>query len=154
MTREELYALRFFGTELEIKLFLGSMVLGALLGGVYDLLRALRMTLRHPPLIVFFEDAVFTVFCGCAYYSYCTELCRGEIRLFVLIGAAIGFAAYILTLGRFVSRAVSAAVMLAKNFSKLLGNMLKKLLEVLCGVPFFQKEGDKIEENPCADEEV
>ena len=149
MTREEVYATRFFGIALEMQLFLGGVVLGMLLGAVYDVFRALRLSIKHPEWVVFFEDAVYILIFGTAYYSYCTELCRGQIRFFVLVAMLIGFAAYIMTLGRLVSKIVAEVVKIAKNLLLTLGKMLKKALGILCGVTYFQDMQKKINENPC-----
>lgn len=151
MTKEQVYASRFFGTSLELRLFLGGIILGMFLGAVYDLFRALRLSFRHPKPLVFFEDILFMLVSGISYYSFCTELCRGQIRFFVLLASLIGFAAYLSTVGRLVSRAFAKSVMIAKNALLRVGKVLKKILGVLCGVPFFQKTDPKFEENPCAD---
>lgn len=154
MTREEVFATRFFGTSLEWKLFFGALLLGAVLGAVYDVLRALRMTVKHHSWAVFLEDFAFMLFSGLAFYTYCTELCRGQMRFFVLAAMAAGFAAYLLTLGRLVSKTVAIVVRFAKSVISFLVKVIKKVVAVLCGVPFFQKSKDKIEENPCTDGEL
>lgn len=151
MTREEVYATRFFGTALEWRLFFGGLVLGMLLGAVYDVMRALRMSFKHPAWVVFLEDVIFMFISGTAYYTYCTELCRGQIRFFVLAAVLIGFSAYLLTLGRIVSRLVAIVVKIAKSALLTLGKVTKKVLGVLCGVTYFQSLQKKINENPCTE---
>ena len=154
MTREEVYATRFFGTALEWQLFGGGIILGALLGAVYDMLRALRLSLRHPGWLVFIEDVGFMLISGAAYYGYCTELCRGQIRFFVLVAVLLGFSIYLLTLGRLVSKTVAEVVKIAKTAVSILGKLIKKIIRVLCGVPFFSAAAEKVEENPCTDADV
>ena len=151
MTKEEVYATRFFGTALEWKLFLGALVLGALLGSVYDLLRALRMSVKHGSAAVFFEDALFMLFSGMVYYTYCTELCRGQIRFFVLAAMLIGFSVYLATVGRIVSLIVAHVVKFAKNILLTLVKLVKNGLGILCGVPFFAKTQEKNQKNPCTE---
>lgn len=154
MTKEEFYAAQFFGTALELRLFFGGIVLGAALGALYDVLRALRMTVRHSQLAVAIEDFAFVFVTGIAFYSYCTQLCRGQLRFFVLAAIMLGFAAYLLTLGRLVSRCVAFAVNIVKMPFRALAKMLKKLFSVLFVVPFFQKNEAEFEENPCPEEEA
>lgn len=153
MTRAELYSSMFFGTALELRLFLGAVLLGMLLGAVYDILRAVRLTFRHPGWAVFLEDFIFMLICGVMFYTFCTELCRGKMRFFVAAGAVGGFAAYLLTLGRAIVSFNALIVKSAKKFLTFIGKVLKKFLGDLCGVPFFAKSAPKIEENPCADDE-
>lgn len=154
MTKEEFYAAQFFGTALELRLFFGGIVLGAVLGALYDVLRALRMTLRHPAWAVAAEDFFFVSAGGIAFYSYCTQLCRGQIRFFVLSAMLIGFSAYLLTLGRIVSKAVGYIVDLVKSVAKMLAKMLKKVGDVLFVVPFFKKRRTEFQEIPCPNEEA
>lgn len=149
MTKEEVFASRFFGTALELKLLLGAVLLGALLGAAYDVLRALRISVSHRSFAVFLEDALFALLSGICFYAYCTELCRGQLRFFVLAGMAAGFFAYLMTLGRIVCRGFACAVKVTKKVLYRLGKLLKKTAAILCGLPFFQKKGGKIEENPC-----
>ena len=150
MTAEEILASRFLGARHELLLFLGAALLGALLGGAYDILRALRLTFRHLSPLVFFEDAAFTVLFGLAFYTFCT----GQLRFFVLLAMAAGFFAYLSTLGRLAVRAVSFVVNSAKRLLKRLGELLKKTAKLLCGVPFFRGEEEKMSEKPCTDRDV
>lgn len=154
MTREEMYATHFFGTALEWKLFFGALILGLVLGALYDVFRALRLSLKHPRAVVFVEDVLFVMIFGLSFYSYCTELCRGQIRFFILAAMLIGFAAYIFTLGRIVSKTVAKGVKICKSVLISLGKVFKKLLAILCGVPFFKESDTKIEETPCAEGEL
>lgn len=154
MTREEMYATHFFGTALEWKLFFGALILGLVLGALYDVFRALRLSFKHPRAVVFVEDVLFVMIFGLSFYSYCTELCRGQIRFFILAAMLIGFAAYLLTLGRIVSKTVAKGVKICKSVLISLGKVFKKLLAILCGVPFFKESDTKIEETPCAEGEL
>lgn len=154
MTKEEVYASHFFGISLEIRLLLGAVLLGLLLGAVYDVFRALRLSFKHHSATVFAEDVLFSLIFWISFYSYSTELCRGEIRFFVLAGTAIGFALYLLTLGRIVVLFAAKAVGLIKNLLLQLGKVFKKLICFLCGAPFFYSEGEKNEKNPCAESDV
>lgn len=151
MTREEVFASRFFGTSLELRLMLGAMALGLLFGAVFDLFRALRMSVRHPRIAVFAEDALFVLIFAVSCYSFCTALCRGQIRIFVFLAAAVGFMLYIATLGRIVCRIIAELVSFVKKIALGIVKVAKKILGDLCGVPFFQNPTNKIDKNPCAD---
>ncbi len=151
MTRDEIYSLHFFGVSLELKLFFGALLLGFVLGALFDVFRALRMSLRHCAAAVFAEDLLFMLVSGLAYYSYSTALCRGQLRLFVLAAMAIGFVLYLTTIGRLLCRLLAKMAMIAKTPFDLLAKMLKKAAGLLCGVPFFQKSPKKFRENPCTE---
>ena len=151
MTREEVNATHFFGVSLELRLLLGAALLGMLLGAAYDLFRALRLSFKHSPAAVFFEDFLFVLIFGLNFYIFSTALCRGEIRLFVVAGMLAGFFAYLATLGRIVSLIVAKAVGYVKKGIKRLCRLLKKIIGVLLGMPFFAENTDKFQENPCKD---
>lgn len=151
MTRDEVYATHFFGIALEWKLFFGAVILGLLLGALYDVFRAVRMSIRHNSAAVFVEDFLFVMIFGLSFYSYCTELCRGQIRFFVFAAMTVGFAAYILTLGRIISKTVAKVLDTAGRVLLKLGKVGKKIIGILCGMPYFRESDTKIEEKPCVD---
>ncbi len=144
---------RFLGAPRELMLFAGAAVLGAVLGAGYDILRAARLTFRHNAFAVFWEDFFFALLFGISFYAFCTELTGGQLRFFAAAAMALGFGAYLLTLGRAVSAIVGALVKSVKNVLKRLGKLLKKAVKFLCGVPFFASEGEKMSEKPCIDGE-
>lgn len=97
-----------FGLQYETKLFLFSFLVGLVLGAVYDVLRVIRIVKKHHKAVIFIEDFSFIVFCAFWYFIFSTELARGQIRLFILIGMFIGFVIYLLTVGSITTRFASA----------------------------------------------
>ena len=83
-------------------MFLGSIALGAGLGVCYDLFRVLRVAVATPPAVVAVEDVVFAAVCAAATLVYLICADCGEIRLFVLVGEAVGFTLYHCTIGAVV----------------------------------------------------
>lgn len=122
----------FFGTAYELKLVGLSLLLGAVLGSVFDLFRAVRLAIKHGDVAVFFEDAVFFFLFGMSFYSFCVSLCGGALRAFVFACMALGFAIYLLLPGRAVSKILAVAL-------ATLVKIIKKAISVLCGLPFFVK---------------
>ncbi len=94
----------FFSVSHQAGLFLASVVLGAVLGIVYDVFRALRIV--FPPArksgAVFVQDMLFWLIYGAAVFCYSALAARGEIRFFVFLGSLAGFVLYILTVGNFI----------------------------------------------------
>lgn len=101
----------FFNVSEQTWLFLWSCVLGVGLGIVYDMFRVARVVLKHRKEAVFVEDFVFTVFSALAIFVYCTEKARGEVRFYIILGAALGFILYILTIGTLVVTITKKIVM-------------------------------------------
>lgn len=96
-----------FGLQYETKLFLLSFFIGAVFGIVYDVLRIIRIVKKHHSVVIFIEDFLFVLFCGFWYFVFSTDMARGQIRLFTLIGMFIGFIVYLLTVGSITKRFAS-----------------------------------------------
>ena len=96
----------FFTTTEQTNLFLLSILVGALLGVVYEIFRVIRITLPHNDIAVFFEDLLFSFIWGFSMLIFVIELGRGELRLFFVIGNIIGFVLYFLTVGNVVNRVI------------------------------------------------
>lgn len=126
----------FFGTAYEMKLIGLSLLLGIALGSIFDLLRAIRRSFKHSDFMVFAEDMAFGFVFGISWFIFCVELCFGALRGFVLIGMAIGFMAYTLTAGKYIADMLAVSI---KTFVKI----FKKMISVLCVVPFFKKSVEK-----------
>lgn len=100
----------FFNISDQTWLFLWACVLGVFLGIVYDFLRVLRIVKKHNKTAVFIEDTFYTIFFALALFIYSTENARGQLRLFILIGALLGFLLYIFTVELVVVKIIRVIV--------------------------------------------
>ena len=123
----------FLGTSTELRLFWLSIILGAVLGSIFDILRALRQSIKHSDAVVFIEDALFFSLFGICFYSFCTEMCSGALRTFILFGMSIGFLVYILLPGRVIKEILATCMSTVVK-------ICKRILSVLCGLPFFKSK--------------
>lgn len=102
-----------------------SVVLGLGIGVLYDVFRTLRIV--FPPAAkknaVFAEDIIFMVISGAAVFLYAAVLCRGQVRLFCVIGTFLGFLLYLATIGSII---VGIFRSIASAFAKLFGKICKK----------------------------
>lgn len=134
-----MYQGMFLGTGREITLFLYAILTGTLLGSVYDILRALRISIRHHPAVVAAEDFLFCALFGTVYYSLCVSFTEGALRLFLLTGMLIGFGVYLVSLGRIVCGILSRVFGLITGFYMIVVKIIKKFVGYLCGLTVFQK---------------
>ncbi len=128
--------------------FLYSAVFGLICCLAYDILRAFRAQVRCSAAAVFVHDILFSCCCAVACFCFILSVTGGELRAFVLIGAAAGFVLARITVSRFFllvfSRAVRAVRFvytkisaLSARFSGLLGsvfNPLGKKVRKICGI--------------------
>lgn len=100
-------------------LFLKSMLLGACLMLLYDAFRILRMAAPMPAWAVLVQDIVFFAACAVATFLFLVSANDGEVRLFTLLGEALGALLCALTVSQVVmacSKAIHAAVRAVLRF--------------------------------------
>jgi hypothetical protein len=101
----------FLSVTKQTELFLLAVVLGAGLGILFDALRVLRIIIRTAGNAFFcgFTDTLFVLFSAFCIFLFCAETAHGQVRFFVVIGAALGFLLEILTTGDIVTSLVRKA---------------------------------------------
>lgn len=103
-----------FSVGTQARLFLCAVVIGALFGVGYELLRTFRRAVRHSDIAVFIEDFLFVTVCAFWYFIFVHATAWGQIRMFIFIGMAGGMALEQLVFGDVVAQ--SAAVVLRSVF--------------------------------------
>lgn len=117
--------------------FLWSIVLGAFIAALYDIVRAVRSLLRAGKLHAILSDVLFFVLCGIMTSLFALPFNKGSVRVFILFGELIGFLCYRLTLGQVMGRIYSimskGIVWLARKICEL----LKKIFDLLLKTASF-----------------
>ena len=126
--------------------FLWSLVLGCGLGVVYGVLRLLRVAFSLRRAAVFILDFLFMLLAAAAIFLFSVGMVRGTVRSYVLLGAAFGFFAYRLSLGRlFCMIYHPILVKIKKIMHKISGKMkkiTKKLLKIAAKL-LYNESGKK-----------
>lgn len=124
----------FMTVSRQTELFLLSVGVGAALGVVYDVFRALRAML--PPLgktvPTAICDIIYMIIAGAAIYLFSLTAAGGEIRGYYWLGALLGWIIYIFTVGAAVIgviRAVFSSVY--KVLRKIYGVISKPFIVML-----------------------
>lgn len=94
----------FFSINEELILFGISCAFGLLIGVCYDVFRTARVIFPHNKWLVCIEDIVFLIFYCIFLSSFASAASRGELRFYFVIGNAIGFTLYLMTVGSIVIR--------------------------------------------------
>ncbi len=80
--------------------FLYSLVLGLLIGAVYDFMRAIRISVYYGRKAKFyFSDVLIFVFTAFVFELYTISFGYGKIRYYAILGMLLGFIFYINTIG-------------------------------------------------------
>ncbi len=118
------YVYGFLGYDMgdQLSLVFYSLILGAILGIIFDVLRISRVLLSYRgdggkirrvsdtvlSVISFIEDILFASVSAVLLILFCFKVNRGISRSFLLFGAALGFILYYFTVGRLTSLAANA----------------------------------------------
>lgn len=121
------------------QIFLYSCVLGVILGILYDVFRIVRLAIRWNIWQVFLQDILYFVICGILTFIFLLMFNNGVIRIYVLCGECLGWAAYYITLGKLIYRCSSRIInyvkqILKKVFSVILNPIFKIFKKVKCKI--------------------
>lgn len=111
---------------LQTVVFLKAVLLGAALGLSYDVLRALRRTLRAGVGATALCDSLFWLLAVCALFVFVLTAAQGEGRGYILLGGAFGGSLYFLTCSPPVLAVLSAVVGCVKQFVETILDLAKK----------------------------
>lgn len=114
----------FFTVPEQTRLLIFSVLLGIPLGLCFDVLRTLRLLLRHGTLATALEDMAFLLVWGGAVLCFSSVLARGELRGYYVMGSALGFLLYRCTLG-------CVTVPLLRRILEWIGRVLRRFLSPL-----------------------
>ncbi len=105
----------FFTVHEELILFGLSCLFGVIIGSCYDVFRAVRLIFPHNFALVLIEDVLFLIGYCIFLPAFASVAARGELRAYFVIGNALGFIIYILTVGSVVMRTLEKLMRLIKG---------------------------------------
>lgn len=107
--------------------FVYSLVLGCLLCFVYDLFKIDRLIFKRSIVFIFFEDILFWIISGFLVFSFLIIYTNGQVRVFVLVGALLGFFVYKITVSKFIMYVITPIKKLIKFISCNYNRAISKL---------------------------
>ncbi|MCL2215814.1 MAG: spore cortex biosynthesis protein YabQ [Defluviitaleaceae bacterium] len=96
-------------------LFLSTVLVGAVIGLFYDFFRIFRKTAAHSAWAVQLEDLFFWITATVGTFYFMLTRNYGEIRLFALLGVALGITLYFATVSRLVVKICVVVVTFLKR---------------------------------------
>ena len=93
----------------EAWLLLLSLLLGCWLMVVYDLLRVLRLMIKHSSFVMGIEDFFYWIYVGTATFMLLYELNDGGVRMYAVAGVFTGMILYDKIVSRFLFAALKKA---------------------------------------------
>ena len=95
--------------------FLYSLLLGAVIGIIYDIFRIIRMIFNNGKILVFFEDIVFFCIVIVLSTSFIMIAGDGALRGIYLIGELCGAVLYFCTISVFVLKLIKKIIVKIKK---------------------------------------
>ena len=119
--------------------FLGALALGGALGVLYDLFRLVRVRLKLRALGALL-DLGYWALAVLALFGYCLAAGNGDVRIYLILGIALGGGLYFLTLSLlfrrlgdklwdifvFLGKLCLKPLILSRNLGKIIWENLKK----------------------------
>ena len=99
----------------QANLFLIAIAAGFFVAFVYDIFRILRKTIKHKNIFVQIEDTVYWLMASFVMFFIMLNKNQGEIRLFSIVGCAIGMSLYFCTVSPII---IKASVTVLQFFKK------------------------------------
>ncbi len=122
----------------QLAIFALSLGLGFLLGVLYDIIRALRLSITKSKIVLIICDIVYFVLFGIISFLFILALNKGEIRFYIIIGELIGAFFYYISLGTAVIKITNKAVSLLRKFYtlvfKIISAPFRGLAKVFSGI--------------------
>lgn len=86
--------------DLQIKIFLGSIAVGAILSFLYDIFKSIRFAFKSNKQHILFYDILYFFISAFITFIFILSVNCGEIRFYIIAGEIIGFCIYCMTLSR------------------------------------------------------
>ena len=100
----------------QLAIFISSLGVGFLLGILYDVLRALRLSLTKSKVAVIVFDILYFLLFGLCTCLFILALNKGEVRFYIIAGEIIGALFYYISFGIAVIKITDRAVALLRRF--------------------------------------
>ena len=118
-------------------IFLIFIILGIIIGFLFDIFRILRKTFNTPDIVTYIEDIVFWLLTGFLVLYAIFTFNNGEIRLFMFLAIILGCITYMLLISRFiVNTSVKILAKTIKIIKKII-NIIFKPISII--INFFKK---------------
>ena len=96
-------------------LFLSTVAAGFALGFIFDIFRIMRKAVTHKTWLVQAEDLLYWTLVSLLMFYFMLSTNYGEIRLFAIVGAAIGMLLYFYSLSIVVMKMAVAVISFIKK---------------------------------------
>lgn len=128
--------------ENQVTVFLWTIMIGAILGFVFDFFRILRRKGNTKDIMVYLQDVVFWLIVTIVIIVSTFLINDGELRGYMLFGYILGAVFYILLFSNFIRKTFS---FLVDSIEKIFKVIAGKVSNVVKKIKFTNKNNKKLE---------
>ena len=128
--------------ENQVYVFLWTVLIGAVMGLIFDFFRIMRRKGNTKDVLVYLQDIVFWLIVTVIIIVSTFLINNGELRGYMILGYILGGIFYILLLSGLIRKVLSAILDFSENIFKKMGNILTKFVK---NFKFLGKKNKKIE---------
>lgn len=100
----------------QLAIFVSSLGLGFLLGILYDIFRAVRLSITKSKIAILIFDIIYFILFGLLTFIFILALNKGEIRFYIIVGELIGAVFYYISFGIAVIKITDRIISLLRRF--------------------------------------
>ena len=115
----------------QLAIFALSLGMGFLLGVLYDIIRALRLSVTRSKIVLVICDILYFILFGLISFLFILALNKGEIRFYIIIGEIIGAFFYYVSLGLAVIKITDKLICLLRKFYKFIFKLVSAPFRLL-----------------------
>jgi spore cortex biosynthesis protein YabQ len=113
-----------FEQSKQLDLFFLSLGIGFLLGIVYDILRAIRLTFSKGKALIFIFDIIYFIIFALATFIFFVAINKGEFRFYMIFGEITGLLFYYFSFGIAAKNFTDKSVYIIHKISKAVGRII------------------------------
>ena len=129
----------------EFNVFLSFVLIGLIIGFLFDFFRILRRSYKTPDVVTIIEDIIFWITSGILILLGIFVLNEGKIRAYLFLGLIAGIFLYIAVISKYVMKIGlkifnvfnKILIIPLQKATKILINLVIKLIKIL--IKFFKK---------------
>ncbi len=115
----------------QLYIFAISIICGAIVALIYDILRAKRKNFRTGAIMVHIEDFIFWIIASLILFVVAFNINDGDLRGFIFIGFITGIVLYMALLSKFILKALSFLMKALKYPFSLSARIMSKPVKYL-----------------------
>lgn len=115
----------------QLSIFVASLGLGFLLGVLYDVVRAIRLSLPYSKIATVIFDLLYCFLFGIITFLFILALNKGEVRFYIIAGEIIGALFYYISFGIAVIKITDHVTAFLKKVYKLIFSIIRAPFRLL-----------------------